>query len=257
MSVKETKRNKKAEKLLAILLLIGVVTLMVLIIVKFFGSRLSTLFTLLKDNDENEISAYLNAEGELSGLFSVFMMSALQVISIFIPGIAVQVVAGVIYGWWKAFAMTYLGFIFGNVLVFSAARRFSGVIKDLMEMTNRKNSLVDKINNYSPAFVLGLAYMIPGIPNGFIPYFASQINIALKPFTVAVAAGSIVQILLNCIAGHYLIRKNVAAVVAVFGLQVILIYLVAKNRAKFLSWISSRQTGKTKDTGADVSSAKE
>jgi len=31
-----------------------------------------------------------------------------------------------------------------------------------------------------------------------------------------------------------------------------LIYLVAKNRAKFLSWISSRQTGKTKDTGADV-----
>ena len=68
MSVKETKRNKKAEKLLAILLLIGVVTLMVLIIVKIFGPRLSTLFTLLKDNDENEISAYLNAEGELSGL---------------------------------------------------------------------------------------------------------------------------------------------------------------------------------------------
>ena len=256
MSEKEAKPNKTKEKILAVLVLAGVIALMVLIIVKFFGPRLSTLFRLLKDNDENEISAYLNAEGEFSGLLSVFMMSALQVISIFIPGIAVQVVAGVIYGWWKAFLMTYTGFIFGNVLVFTVARRFSGFIKDLMEMTNRKNSLVDKVNNYSPTFVLGLAYMIPGIPNGFIPYFASQIDIALKPFIAAVAAGSVVQILCNCIAGHYLIHKNAVAVIIVFGLQIALIYIVAKNRNKILAW-DPHKSQAVKDTGADVSSAKD
>lgn len=248
---KAEKSNKLWDKVAAVVLLVGVIALMVFIVVKLFGPQLKELFHLLKDGTEEEISDYLNAEGQWKGLLSVFVMSALQVISIFIPGIVVQVAAGVIYGWWKSFLMTYLGFIAGNVLVFTAARRLGDRLVVIFDANKKSNWLIDKINNYSPVFVLGLAYMIPGIPNGFITYMASQVDIDRKSFTQAVAVSSWIQILCNCVAGHYLIRRNVVAVVVVFGLQAAIIFLVAKNRNWFLSLGGARKKPAEKADGED------
>ncbi|MBO5565155.1 MAG: hypothetical protein J5935_06030 [Lachnospiraceae bacterium] len=46
-----------------------------------------------------------------------------QVISIVVPGIAVQIAAGIIYAWWKAFFACYIGFVCGHALVFFIVRR--------------------------------------------------------------------------------------------------------------------------------------
>ena len=222
--------NKALEKGIAILAVILVVFAFIFLIWTLFGERLKELFILLQHGNEQEIGDYLNAAGEKSGLLSVFFMSVLQVVSIFIPGMAIEIVAGVIYGWWKAFIMTFSGFVCGNVLVFFVARKLGRRINDILDLHSRGSWLTEKINRFSPPFVLAMAYLIPGVPNGIIPYIASRADIRGKTFALAVAASSWIQILCYCIAGHYLIRRNIPAVLLVFGIQIITIAVAVTNR---------------------------
>lgn len=227
--------NKTFEKMIAITLIVVVAFTVIFLIWTLFGERLKELFVLLQHGNEQEIGDYLNAAGEKSGLLAVFFMSMLQVVSIFIPGMAIEVVAGVIYGWGKAFIMTFAGFVSGNVLVFFVARKLGRRINDILDLHSRNSWLTEKINRFSPPFVLAMAYLVPGVPNGIVPYIAARVDIRGKTFALAVAASSWIQILCNCIAGHYLIRRNIPVVLLVFGIQITTIAVAATNRNWFLS----------------------
>lgn len=228
------RKRHKWEKFLVIGVLALVIVLIFMLAWKFFGPKFSTIIEMMKRGDEEEIGTYLRSQGEWKGLLSIFVMTVLQVISIFIPGIAVQVAAGMCFGWWKAFIMTYTGFIFGHGLVFYAARRLGNRLYEILELDKKDNPLEAKVNHYSPTFVLMLAYLIPGIPNGFIPYFASRLDIRAYSFLEAVAGASWIQVLLNCIAGHFLVRGDILFMILSFALQIVVILLIYFNRNFFL-----------------------
>ncbi len=229
------KKGKKGyEKALAIFGLVAGFAVILLIVWHFFGDEVMTILKLLQAGDEEAMEAYLSGQGMWKGYALVFFMSVLQVVSIFVPGLIIQVSAGVIYGWLKAFVLTYFGFVFGNVMVFYLARKLGRQVMDILEIDKRGGWLTDKINNYSPVFVLALAYLVPGIPNGFVPYFASRLDIRGKWFAAAVSMSSWIQILCNCVAGHYLIRGDTLAVVLAFGIQIALIILITYKRDFFL-----------------------
>lgn len=234
-NIKNKSFRKALEKAIAITAVVVVAFTFIFLIWTLFGQRLKELFLLLQHGNEQEIGDYLNAAGEKSGLLSVFFMSVLQVVSIFIPGMAIEVVAGVIYGWLKAFIMTFSGFVFGNVLVFFVARKLGRRINDILDLRSHNSWITEKINRFSPPFVLAMAYLVPGVPNGIVPYIAARVDIRGKTFAKAVAASSWMQILCNCIAGHYLIRRNIPAVLLVFGIQITTIAVAVTNRNWFLS----------------------
>lgn len=252
MSKPEDKKKSIGTKLIAILILAAVIVLTIFFIAKFFGSTFAELFSIMQTGDEEQMKAYLSTKGEAGGLFSVFMMSVLQVVSIFIPGIIIQMSAGAIYGWWKAFLMTYFGFVFGNVLVFYAARRLGSRVSDILELGKKSNWLEDKVNHYSPTFVLALAYLIPGIPNGFIPYFASRLDIRMKNFAIAVSASSWIQILCDCLAGHFMIRENYLFMIISFSVEIVLIIAAYRNRNFILSLSGRRKKKDVKQIAMDA-----
>lgn len=241
---KEMKKNsEKAKKIGLLLAAVAILILIVFLIVHFFGDSFATLWQLLKDGNQEEMQEYLNSQDEFSGLISVFILTVLQVISIFFPGMIIQVAAGVIYGWWKAFIACYLGFVTGNVLVFYFARRFSSVISSIMNLEKKKQSwITEKINSTKPGFVFALACMIPGIPNGFIPYFASRTDIRMYQYAESVAVSSWIQILSNCIIGHFLIRGEYFYMIMSIVLQIAIILLAIWKRDWFLGKGSIKKT---------------
>lgn len=245
------KKSDKKKQIGLLLLLIGVFALTIFLIVHFFGDTFATLWKLLKDNDQAELEAYLNSQNEVSGLISIFILTILQVVSIFFPGMIIQVAAGVIYGWAKAFFACYLGFITGNVLVFYFARRFSNVMSAVLNMEKKSSWITDKINSTKPGFVFALACMIPGIPNGFIPYFASQTDIRTYQYTECVAVSSWIQILSNCVIGHFLIRGEYVYMIASLAIQIAIILIAIWKRDWFLG------KGKREDTASEKEETEE
>lgn len=235
MSQGEKQKKHTWKRVVTIIILALIILLILFIVWKLFGKQVTFIIELMKRGDEEEIGAYLNSQGEWRGLLSIFIMNVLQVVTIFFPGIAIHIASGVCFGWWKAFLMCYTGFVSGNALVFYAARKLGDRLYKLLEMDKKGNPLEEKVNHYSPTFVLMLAYLIPGIPNGFIPYFASRLDIRAKSFVAAVAGASWLQIIFNCIAGHFLVRGKIGFMIMSFAIQIALIFLIYHYRNFFLS----------------------
>jgi len=226
--------KKKLSKIWPVIAIIGVMVLTIWLIYHFFGDFFATLFTILRNGDQAELTAYLNSQNEASGLLSIFLLTILQVVSIFFPGMVIHIVAGVIYGWWKAFLACYAGFVAGNVLVFIFARKFGSALQSAFNVEKRAGLITSKINSTKPAFIFALACMIPGIPNGFIPYFAARTDIRAGQYAMAVAVSSWIQILCNCFAGHFLIRGEYFYMVMAIILQIVIILIAIWKRDWFL-----------------------
>jgi len=226
-----TAQNTKQRNRKLIIVLFAVIFIITLyFIIKLFGPQFVDLIRLLERGDQNEIGAYLNSRGRLSGMLAVYLISILQVVSIFIPGMAIQVAAGLIYGWWKAFLCCYLGFVSGNLLVFLVARRLGSTINGMITGSAKAGRLSEKINGANAAFVIGLACLVPGVPNGIVPYVAATTDLSNRKFGLSIAASCWIQILSNCIAGHFLIRGEYFFMILSIAVQILLIVLVATHR---------------------------
>ncbi len=203
------------------------------------------LVKLLQKGDEKEIAAYLSKQGRWRGYLTIILFSIIQVISIVFPGMAIQVAAGLIYKWWVAFILCYVGFVAGNCMVFVFARRIGSRLSEKTAVSRKFSGwfqkkaesswIMSKINSANPEFVFGMACLIPGIPNGIIPYIASSTTISAVGFGAAVAASSWIQIVLNCLAGSFLIRGKYGFVVLSFAAQIALILFMLWKRDWFLS----------------------
>lgn len=225
------KKNKK----LIIAILLCIIALTAYLIYVFFGDFFAELFTLLETGDQEQIAAYLNGQSQWGGYVALFFCSILQVVSIFMPGMLIQITGALIYGWWKAFLICWIGFTAGNAFVFFFARLFGKSMEIALNMEKKSSWLMNKINSGNPELVIAVACMVPGIPNGIIPYIAARSRITFGEFTKAVFEASSIQILLNCIAGHFLVRGEWVWMVVAIVIQVVLIYFVIKYRDKLIN----------------------
>ena len=111
------------QKLIGISAIVLLLLLIVLIFYVTFNHIFPGLWPLLKAGDEQGIARYLELEGEWKGLMLAVVLSALQVVSIVLPGLPIHLAVGMIYGWLKASIACYIGFVLGNAFVFAVARR--------------------------------------------------------------------------------------------------------------------------------------
>ncbi len=229
------KRIKQFPKPVLWGLLVLIMAVIVYLLYKMFGPEISDIIEILKAGDEAQLMEYLNHQGKWRGFITLYFICILQVVSVFFPGIVIQVSGALLYGWWRAFIICWLGFLSGNAMVFIAVKLFGKSVKLLSTGQTQKDSwLVQKINDGNPMFVVALAFMVPGVPNGIVPHIAAHTNLSVKQYLAAVGGSCWIQILLNCIAGHFIRNGNYAVSIGVFILQIVLICVVAKNRDKLL-----------------------
>ncbi len=204
---------------------------MIFLIVYIGFTRLfPNLLDILMKGDEQAMEAYLESQGIWKGFIAVYIICLLQVVSIVIPGMAIQVAAGVIYGWKDAFLICYFGFVSAQTLVFLGVRILHRRLGSFIDSMRGVRRLKDRINKSDPVFAAGLACMIPGVPNGIIPYAFSTLRIRVSHFALAIACTSWVQILCNCVIGHLLIRGHFIFVILSFAFQWGLIFLVIRYK---------------------------
>lgn len=225
---------EKKKKIVFAILAVCIVCLVLGIAYYMLKDTCLELLELLKLHDKQALMDYLNSKDEVSGMISIFFLSVLQVITIFFPAMFIQFVSGLIYGWWKAFIACHLGFVVGNLLVFRFARHFHKFVQNNLNFDSKSNWILDKINSTKPEFVFALTYMIPGIPNGIVPYIAAKSDIRFTKYAMTVALACMMSILSNCWIGHFLIRGEYIFVVLSFTFQISMIGLVIWKKEWFL-----------------------
>ncbi len=238
------KENSVAYKIGKILLKIAVGLVTILLVWHAFGTMLPGLLPLLRHGDQKEIAAYLEQAGHWKGMLCTFMLAILQVVSVIIPGAAIQIAAGAIYGWWRGFIMCFFGYWLANVGVFYFARRVRNHKLENHSMNPVTVKLMELMNSANPGFVVAVACLMPGIPNGIIPYIAAKSAVTGREFARAVAIGCWMPILCICIVGRYLLQGEFGICVALIVFQLCLIGLIVWKRRWILEMLEKAKEKK-------------
>ncbi len=204
-----------------------------------FVTAVPELFPLLQNGSVTDIENYLRSSNKLTGLVFTALLQAVQVFSVVLPGMPIQIAAGIVYGIWRSFFVCHLSSVIANVLVFAAVRRF-GTKMDKLVPIERKDSRLDfLLKSDSPAYMTVVACLIPILPNGFIPYVAAKTKIKTLQFALAVYFGSFLPVLVLCAVGNKILKGGYIMSAVLFLSLCLVVFLLAKFRNKVLGFIGT------------------
>ncbi len=81
---------RKLKKPTIIMAVAVVVFLVGLLLYKAFGTQVMEIVSMLQRGDQDEIMGYLASQDSISGYFYLFLLSLIQIVSVFLPCLVVQ-----------------------------------------------------------------------------------------------------------------------------------------------------------------------
>lgn len=227
-------KNKKEILLSATLLAIFIAIIMSLFI---------DLYPLLKQvmtdsGNEQKLVSAIRSYGS-KGVFSIIGLQALQAILVFVPSAMVQILAGLTYGVLWGSIMSLVGFALGNTVIFLGVKQFRKTVElffpTRLKESKKKHGWLDfaKIKTMKrPEIFVFFSYLVPGVPNGLLPYVFAQSTISLPKFIGSLTLASVPSTIMWTWLGDSVLKKNytlIAIIVALFVL-IFLISLIFKKQ---------------------------
>lgn len=239
------------EKRLAALAVAVVVLVTVLLIVETFRLLLPGLWSAFSAGDEQALSDYLTSQGRLRSFLTLWFLAVVQVLSLVIPAMPVQLAAGLAYGPWLGFVTSFSASAVANLTVFLAARRLAPVIRRLTADNAKATKLLNSVrSSKDPWFYMILAFITPGLPNGIIPYAAANAGMRPKHFIAAIFISLPFPTLLTCAAGSFILEGNWLFTVLVGVVLFSFVGILFFNRTKFIAWAHEMKNKRTKKAEA-------
>lgn len=198
------------------------------------------LWQALKSGKEQDIEAFLMDSDRKEGTIFLALLQFIQVISIVIPSAPIQIAGGMVYGFLRGYFICHFTYVLANCLVIFILRHFSAVNEMIGNSGKEKiQKIIGFMNQGDPFVTIMLLCMIPVIPNGLIPYAASQMNIKIKDFALAVFSGSLYPVVSMVLCGKFILTGDylVSAVIAI--LNIIVVYALYRRREQVSVFIGN------------------
>lgn len=266
LSEPEEKLKINKEKILRALISLGVMAVALLLIVIAVGSILPDFLDVLADGDKQEIQEYLRSFTGFWAYAVAFLLQFIQIITIFLPSVPIQIAVGILFGVWKGFLVCYAGYVAASALVFILSRTLGDKLdkifpkrsaeiqkrSDDIQNNKKKKFVMDKNH---PAFMVFLASILPILPNGFVPYIAAKTKMKFSSFVMAVGIGCVPTILTLCAVGnHITVGKWWAALLYTLPLIILVVVMfwqqknIIKLYTRFIDKIKSRKQNRKQNS---------
>ena len=231
---------------LSLLLCIAILVLFVLMAV-----WLVPLLTMVAQNIRNEgqVAHYIKSMGAKAVLV-IIGLQAMQVVIAFFPSAPIQILAGLCYGVWLGALLCLVGFIVGNFVVFYCVRHLQHFISPLLHhkkkhTENNKWFSAKAIHTMeNPEYMAFLLVLVPGLPNGLLPYLFATTSISATRYLLSITAASIPSALVWAWLGARLADNDyvTAILIAVVTMALVAVLFLFKN--KILAKLNSISNGK-------------
>ncbi|MGL4736937.1 MAG: TVP38/TMEM64 family protein [Cellulosilyticaceae bacterium] len=188
-------------KFVALMIIVGLIIAIGLVALPYMQQLLST-----------EGRAVLIESIQDQGIWGMMLfvgIQVLQVVVFVIPGEAVEVIAGMLYGTWWGYVVCQIGIIIGSVMIFYMVKflgyeflsRFidEGKFEKLSFLKNNKK--IEKLT-----FIL---FFIPGTPKDILTYFIPFTNLSLGKFLLISLVARVPAVISSSYAGAALQQGEV------------------------------------------------
>ncbi|MBQ1251329.1 MAG: VTT domain-containing protein [Firmicutes bacterium] len=168
--------------------------------------------------------------GHSVAVYLIFQV--LQIVICVIPGQALQVAAGYLFGFGMGYLWTILGAALGSVLTFYLSKLLG---RDAMEMIFGERKIMEVLNSINSkrgVLALFVIYLIPGIPKDICTYAAGLSSIKIKPFLIVSLIGRTPAMMGSLLIGHQLMEGYYtgAIIVGVVAVVLFVLGLIFKDR---------------------------
>jgi len=229
---------KNKGSLLSIALLLAVFCLTVALIIE--------LFPLFKDvaaniNDEEALTSDIHSYG-IKGALIITALQAIQVMTAFFPSAAIQILAGLSYGLFYGMLFCLLGYLLGNTIVFVLVRQVDKTFTLTFPKLGRRErkskwdfSFI-KDSDHAAVFAVAL-FLIPGIPNGVLPYIFAKTRITLPRYLMSICIAGAPSILICSFVGERIANGDITTAVIIFGFLLLAALVVILSRNRIIAFV--------------------
>ncbi len=185
------------------------------------------------------------------GIFVLFLAQVLQIIIAFIPGEAVELVAGAMYGTWGGFVICMVGILVAQSFVFFMMRRYGQkllyrfVKKEEVEKYQFLQS-TEKLR--SIVFVL---FLIPGTPKDILTYVAGLSTIDMKSFLILSIVARIPSVITSTLAGSQFGSGDYSTSIIIFLATAVIGLLGIELHKRFMKKIADKEETEQKSSHKD------
>ena len=208
------RRNKRTVQIVTvviILLLLAGITVACMPLIKEL--RTEAGMEKLKETLETRYSGI-----EAMGIF--VLIQAVQVIIAVIP--PVQIIGGVLFGWFVGCLLSFGGILLGTLVIFLMVSRFGRPLVEAFvdEKVMKKFKFLQ--DEKCLIKVLVILYLIPGIPKDVISYLVPLTPVKRRDFFLYVMPCRLPAILMSTLLGSNAIDGNIVPVICLIGAAAVL-----------------------------------
>ena len=219
--------EKKAKRISSILklALLAVIIIAIPLYIYFFHHELLEDMSNLRD-----VEKWLLQYRRESALVYI-AAQIVQIIICVIPGQALQIAAGYLYGFWLGFGLSIVGACLGSIIVFYIARLLGYDAMHILFGERKITEMLDNINSKKGFLIVFIIYLIPGIPKDLCTYAAGLSTMHLRPFLILSLIGRSPGMMLSLLVGRQVMagQYTSAIVIAVVAVVLFIVGFIFKN----------------------------
>ena len=187
-------RLKKVVSILKICLLLSIILGIPAYIFFYHGEILAQFESI------DALRDFLLVNKGKSALIYVGIQIAQLVISV-LPGQALQIACGYVFGIFEGFLLTFAGGLIGTVVSFYISRFLLGSSIRILFDEEKINHYIEKLNSKKALAIIFVIYLVPGLPKDLFTYAAGASNIRIKPFLILSMLGRVPAMLCSLAIG--------------------------------------------------------
>lgn len=152
------------------------------------------------------------------GVLMLLGLQFLQIVVAFIPGEAVQVAAGALYGPWLGALLVLVGCVFSSAFVFMLVSKLGAPFVHAMVPAK----YIDKLSAFEQSSkfdtIVFILFLIPGMPKDVFTYIVPLTKMPLGKFLVITNVGRIPGVILSTYAASGLVNGQILESVVIFAI---------------------------------------
>ena len=152
------------------------------------------------------------------GVLMLLGLQFLQIVVAFIPGEAVQVAAGALYGPWLGALLVLVGCVFSSAFVFMLVSKLGAPFVHAMVPAK----YIDKLSAFEQSSkfdtIVFILFLIPGMPKDVFTYIVPLTKMPLGKFLVITNVGRIPGVILSTYAASGLVNGQIIESIVIFAI---------------------------------------
>ena len=235
---KDMMEKKTISKTKIWVFLIGIALLTGILVFLLSGENLAVFKAFFREDiTQEEIRGNAQDFG-IRGVISVWLLSMLQVVLMFLPAEPVQVVAGISYGLWFGILLCVAGVFAGNTIIYVCYKIFG---KRMGEYYSRKIELdwssAKTVRGISVAVLI--LYILPAIPYGMICFFAASTGLKYPRSILLTLLGSVPSVFIGVALGNLAITSSIIWAALIFVMLVAVLAVLMIRREQLIAKVNA------------------